>query len=56
MDSVNILEVCYLAEKIGGRYSGTNWLGRKSDSGAAQIDALLLVGATRAQLESCRGQ
>ncbi|MDV5062183.1 hypothetical protein [Vibrio diabolicus] len=55
MDKVNKLEMRYLAEKVGGRYSGTNWLGRKSGCGAAQIDALLLVGATRAQLETCRG-
>lgn len=54
MESV-ILETEYLSEKVGGLISGKNWLGRQSGCGAAQINALLLVGATWEQLESCRG-
>ncbi|KTG20624.1 hypothetical protein AUR67_10665 [Pseudoalteromonas sp. XI10] len=55
MKSLREIELQFLAEKIGGHYSGKNWLGRKSGSGAAQIEALLLVGARREQLETCRG-
>ncbi|UAA39766.1 hypothetical protein KIH87_05250 [Paraneptunicella aestuarii] len=55
MSNDNLAETQYLLEKVGGSITGKNWLGRKADSGAAQIDALLLIGATREQLEQCRG-
>ena len=49
------LETRYLSEQVGGLVSGRDWLGRKAGSGAAKVNALLLVGATMEQLEACRG-
>ena len=49
------VEMQFLSERVGGSISGKNWLGHKVGSGAAKIDALLLVGATRVQLDTCRG-
>jgi hypothetical protein len=49
------LETRYLSEKVGGLISKKNWLGGQAGSGAAQVNALLLVGATMEQLEACRG-
>jgi translation initiation factor 2 gamma subunit (eIF-2gamma) len=43
-----------LLEKIHGKPGGVNWLGHRHDSGAAKIDALLLVGATHQELSKCR--
>ena len=49
------LETHYLSEKVGGLVSGKDWLGRTRGSGAAKLNALLLVGATMDELEACRG-
>lgn len=44
----------FLLEKLHGKPGGVNWLGHRHDSGAAKIDALLLVGATHQELSKCR--